>query len=525
LPNWTWDVLSDKWEEGLQHLMEFAKRNGHAKVPVGRIVDGGYALGHWVQVQRRMKGNTSSYPRGESESLAVPGNVGERSRNKDNDVRQARIDRLESIPGWSWNPKRERWGVGFAKLLEYVNSHGDARVPLAYVTPEGFRLGNWIAIARRTRSKGQLSADRTKELDALPGWSWGILDDAWEEGLCILVDHIRAGGDPNVPRGYVTASGYRLGAWIDRQRLLWIDGRLDQHRAEQLNNVPGWSWGRENGLRGSLDWDGALRRLLEYLAREGHVAVPRDHETSDGFRLGDWVRYQRKSRTRLSEERQERLDELPGWKWNARMPKELRWEQALQALGEFVAYKGHARVAKDFVTDGGFRLGSWVQNQRSEIDRLSLARKARLEALPGWTWDAFGDRWEEGYRHIAEFAKREGHAKVRHDFVEDDGYRLGSWVHNQRNQRMKMPEQRRSRLEALPGWSWPHESLEWNDWIVRLREFATKNGHTRVPQLFKTSDGFLLGRWVNSRRTTRDRLSPEQQAELESLPGWVWRVT
>jgi superfamily II DNA or RNA helicase len=526
LPDWSWDVLADKWEEGFRHLVEFAGRQGHAMVSVGFVAEDGYPLGRWVQLQRRLKSNTSGGFSEGLQKLAEADTIPGRGRSTDSEMRQWRIDRLESIQGWVWrNPKQERWGIGFEKLLEYVKSHGDAKVPQAYVTPEGFRLGNWVAIARRKKLKNQLGLDRIKELEVIPGWSWGIPDDAWEQGLRIAGEYIAAGGEPNVPRGYVTAGGYRLGAWIDRQRLLWMDRRLDQHRADRLAAIPGWSWERDEGPNGSIEWESAFSRLLEYLDREGHVAVPRDYETSDGFHLGNWVRSQRKSRSRLSAERKKRLDELPGWKWVAGIPGELRWQQAFEALLKFVAVEGHARVAKDFITDSGIRLGSWVQSRRSEIDQLSLERKAQLEALPGWTWDALRDRWEQGYRHIAEFAELEGHSKVRHDFVAEDGYRLGSWVHNQRNQRMKMSEQRRTRLEALPGWRWPNESLEWNDWIVRLKEFALQNGHTRVPQLFKTSDGFLLGRWVNSRRTKRDRLSPDQQAELESLPGWVWRAT
>lgn len=611
LPEWTWDVLSDKWEDGFQHLIEFAKRKGHARVPVGFTADDGYPLGRWVQVQRRQKDTTYGDPSGELENLIEPDAVGQQMPNAHLEMCQtrakrlesiqgwswspkqerwgvgianlleyakahgharvptayvtpggfslgnwtvaarrmkstgqispdrikeleavpgwsweatSRIDRLESIQGWSWNPKQERWRIGFAKLLEYLKAYGNTRVPVAYITSEGFRLGNWIATARSKKSRGQLSPSRTKELEALPGWSWGILDEAWEKGLRILEEHIATGGDPNVPISYVTSGGFKLGAWVDRQRLLWLDQRLDQHRAARLNAVTSWSWVRDKGLNGSLDWEDSFSRLLEYLDREGHVAVPRGHEALDGFRLGDWVRSQKKSRSRLSPERKRRLEELPGWKWTVGIPREVRWEQAFQALRDFAAIQGDARVAKDFIADSGFRLGSWVHKQRSEISRLSLEQKEQLEALPGWTWDALRDRWEVGFRHAVEFAKREGHAKVRLDFVTDNGFRLGSWIHNQRNQRMNMSEQRRSRLEALPGWSWPNEALEWNDWIARLREFAARNGHTRVPQLFKTSDGFLLGRWVNSRRTKRDRLSPDQQAELESLPGWAWRV-
>ena len=525
LPDWTWDVLSDRWEDGFSHLLDFARSMGHANVPVGFVGEDGYPLGRWVQIQRRLKSKTSIGLLEESHRENGPDNSGRQTRGLDGEVRENRFKRLESVQGWVWNPKREKWWLGFGELAEYAKLYGHARVPMAYVTPTGFSLGSWVGTARRKHSKGQLSVDRVRSLETISGWSWGILDDAWEEGFRILEEYVADGGDPNVPYGYTTQDGYRLGSWIDRQRLLWIDRRLDQQRVERLNRIPGWSWTREGGQVKPLEWNAAFIKLLDYLNDEGHVAVPRAYEASDGFRLGDWVKAQRKSRSRLSAERKARLEELPGWRWTSGTPRELRWEQAFQALKEFVAVEGHAKVNKDYVNDRGFRLGSWVQTQRAGVDLLSSSRKAQLEALRGWTWDALQDRWEEGFRHLAEFAEREGNAKVKHDFVAEDGYRLGSWIHNQRNQRKTMSRQRRARLEALPGWSWPNESLEWSDWIARLKAFALQNGHTRVPQLFKTKDGFLLGRWVNSRRSKRDRLSPEQQAELEALPGWVWRAT
>lgn len=54
-------------------------------------------------------------------------------------------------------------------------------------------------------------------------------------------------------------------------------------------------------------------------------------------------------------------------------------------------------------------------------------------------------------------------------------------------------------------------------------EFAQEG--LRVGQRHLPLCGRADGKWVNSRRTSRERLTPVQQTELESLPGWVWRVT
>jgi Helicase associated domain len=102
----------------------------------------------------------------------------------------------------------------------------------------------------------------------------------------------------------------------------------------------------------------------------------------------------------------------------------------------FVEREGHARVPHGHREDG-YPLGQWIEVQRqlhrgSRQGRLEPARRARLEALPRWTWNPRGTRWEDGFVHLERFVERDGHARVPPAYRDEDGFRLGSWVDAQR---------------------------------------------------------------------------------------------
>ena len=73
LNGWTWSHLSDAWEVRYQVLLEYVKREGHARVPQAYIVDE-IKLGSWV-----------SNCKSRSERLTVDQKT-----------------RLNELPGWEW---------------------------------------------------------------------------------------------------------------------------------------------------------------------------------------------------------------------------------------------------------------------------------------------------------------------------------------------------------------------------------------------------------------------------------------
>jgi hypothetical protein len=94
-----------------------------------------------------------------------------------------------------------------------------------------------------------------------------------------------------------------------------------------------------------------------------------------------------------------------------------------------------------------------------------------------------------------------------------------------RNAKNKMDSHRRQRLEALPGWSW-QPKVSWQKGFSYLKEFAEREGHSRVPQSYKTNDDYSLGTWVNTQRSRakKNKLASDRRQHLEVLPGWSWRL-
>jgi hypothetical protein len=413
------------------------------------------------------------------------------------------------------------WEFYFGLLERFVEREGNALVPVSYTTDDGFRLGAWVNKQRTAFGAGRLDDDRTKRLAELPGWTWNVLDDSWDQGVARLERYVASEGDSRVPKDYRDDDGYGLGIWVHTQRRARASDRLSRARRRLLEAIPGWTWNTRKA-----QWEKGYGRLKRFLKLEGH---PPDgsYRDEDGYRLGHWVNNQRAAHRRgqLSEERAQLLESLPAWAWEMR---EASWEAGYDRLVRFAKREGHSRVPQSYQDADGYRLGAWVHIQRGlrREGELSEERVHKLEALPGWVWDPREARWELGYARLLGFVEQEGHSRVLTSYRDDDGYRLGNWVGSQRSARARgeLSEERVKLLEALPGWVWDANDAMWEDGYIRLLEFVEDNGHARVPNVYRDGDGARLGVWVGHQRAFRRRgqLSDERISRLEAVPSWTW---
>ena len=123
-------------------------------------------------------------------------------------------------------------------------------------------------------------------------------------------------------------------------------------------------------------------------------------------------------------------------------------------VGEYIAANGTCVVPQTFKLSNGYKLGGWVSTQRVKHDKLTPGRVARLEALCGWVWDRFDDKWETGFDHLRDYSLENGHCLVPYSYKLPDGYKLGIWVGSQQRRRDHLTPERKARLEALQGCIW-----------------------------------------------------------------------
>jgi superfamily II DNA or RNA helicase len=397
-----WDPFTDLWENGFKHLEAFKAREGHCRVPTNAL-EGDFRLGNWVN----------------------------NWRTKREELTEDRRTRLDAL-GFVWDPYTEQWEHGFKHLEAFKAREGHCRV--AQGTLEGeFRLGQWASEQRKRSEK--LSEDRRTRLDAL-GFVWDPITEQWEDGFLHLEVFKAREGHCRVAQGTLEGE-LRLGDWVSTQRK--TINKLSEGRRTRLDAL-GFVWDPI-----TEQWEDGFLHLENFQAHEGHCRVPTD--TLEGeFRLGQWVSQQRKTGNKLSEDRRTRLDAL-GFVWD---PYTEQWEDGFKHLEAFKAREGHCRVAKGTL-EGGYRLGQWVSKQRVAREELTEDRRTRLDAL-GFVWDPYTEQWENGFKHLEAFKAREGHCRVTQGALQG-GFGLGQWVAVQRRKREQLPEERRTRLDAL-GFVW-----------------------------------------------------------------------
>ena len=124
-------------------------------------------------------------------------------------------------PGWAavktW-PVARSHSSALERALDHLDAYqvtyGDVNVPVKFVSPDGYPLGQWVRDIRTAYRRGKLDPERIAALDERE-MVWNAWEAAFQEGLGHLGGYRAANGHARVPQDFVTEDGYRLGNWLD----------------------------------------------------------------------------------------------------------------------------------------------------------------------------------------------------------------------------------------------------------------------------------------------------------------------
>lgn len=134
--------------------------------------------------------------------------------------------------------------------------------------------------------------------------------------------------------------------------------------------------------------------------------------------------------------------------------------------------------------------------------------------------------FDEFYERCLRFREKYHNLLIPYKYRDDDGYYLGSCVHNVRSGVTKLTPEQREKLEEI-GFVWrvgkERFRRSFDYYLERMKQYKQEHGDLLIPQLYCTSDGVRLGCYVAAVRVYADQLTSREREALDAI-GFVWRV-
>ena len=558
-----WESVSDmNWEKNFSAAVEYAKKYGVLNPKAVYVTEDGVRLGSWIS-------NIRTYRK-----CGI-------QRNYLTDERIAALDKI----GMVWDAPNYFFEKNYVALLEYFHTYGDLDVPADYVSPDGIKLGSRIRNLRRAKQLGNLNENQIVRLDEIGMLWDDKFTRAWENGFEHAKAYFMQNGNLDVPTMFVCEDGFKLGAWIanhreksgtritDKRRerlnsigMIWKKadpwevrfalakkyfeehGNLDMPAAYNADGMCISKWvneqkqiylGKREGKKLSDDqikrlesigmqWRDRKEIILlsryellkKYVEENGTVDVPVDY-TIDGFQLGMWRQRQGNfyKNGKLTSEQIKLLNEI-GMCFDTLTAAEI-WERNYAAAQKWYNENGNLNVSREYVTDDGIKLYSWLSAQKVRYvnGKLTKEQIGKL-LLIGYDFESKSSAaWKKAYEYAEEYYKANSKLDVPSRYKLDNGFDLGYWLFKQRKNKAKLSDEQIKMLDSIGMvWSAPSE-MQWEKGFEHLVQYKNKYGTAKPGAAYRAEDGYTLGRWLGKQKKSfiDGELNKEQIEKLTEI--------
>ena len=373
------EATTESWGYWFGLLEKFVEENGHARVEAKYVTPDGQKLGVWCDTQR--------------------------TQYKQGFLSADRLQSLEQLinQGWVWSLSGTQREENIRRLKDYFLKEGHSTPPDAHKEDDGFDLGARCKGLRQAYENNTLERKWIKYLEEELFFIWDPDRYDWIQQYRGLRKWCRENKRPAPPEKtkYPIQIGPKKFKDLDietfRSRMLssysyWVLGNKGDRKvpprqltAQEINvleRIPYWSWNaREDVYK-------ELIQQIDLFLKEHKVSDLKTSTVFDGYPLGNKLTKIKSRRDRVPSFVLQYLDEI-GYDLD---PFETKWNAKYELLVSYVKEFGTARVPQSIVYENE-PIGGWVSTQRTAFNsgNLSDERRARLENLNGWTWDASDD--------------------------------------------------------------------------------------------------------------------------------------
>lgn len=273
-------------------------------------------------------------------------------------------------------------------------------------------------------------------------------------------------------------------------------------------------------------WDTGMAAARTFHTAHGHLDVPSNHITDDGFHLGCWLGYQRALKT---------AGHLPAARVAALATFNITWrhgpdstEAFLETAQAYAREHGHLLPHDAQETYQGRPLAQWLLQQRRQDDEGTLPDPYRraLRDIDRWWNPHWSDAWQRTLTRVRDSTSP---PVITPGPLPDDADHLTRWLDRQFDMFPTLEKEQRRQLATLPFKDSPlvlalHRTPinHFAGGLRAARHFYRQHHHLRVPPDFHVGEGdrrFPLGPWITDLRAQarQGALSEKEIAALEAL--------
>jgi len=205
------------------------------------------------------------------------------------------------------------------------------------------------------------------------------------------------------------------------------------------------------------------------------------------------------------------------------------WDMYYASAEQYYKDNGNLEVPARYITEEGYALGSWLNNQKAIrkgtiVGKLTEDEIHKLDSI-GMIWDSLDYFWEQNFKLAKEYYLTYGNLDIPTNYKSTDGKHLGNWILRQRQlyKSNSLTDEQIKKLDSI-GMDWMDRvDRVWENGFIEAKNYSEEYGNLSVPKNYRSNTDFPLGIWIQRQRNTykNNKISDERIRRLEEI-GINW---